>query len=107
MRKQDGFDLGGVDVLSTRDNKVSAAVEDIEVAIFIEIANITRSKPAILKGLGRCLRFIGIARRDGWPLQKNLARLTRSRWPVIIHNAQVDRSERASGGSGLAFCVCW
>src|SRR5437660_12110540 len=61
MGSQDGFDLGRVDILTSGDDKVCAAVEDIEVAICIKVADVTCGEPAILKLTGCCLRSAGIA----------------------------------------------
>ena len=97
MGLQDGFDFGRVDILSTGDYEVSPAVKDIEVAFVIKVADITCSKPAVLKCLSRYLGAFGIAGGDGWAFQKYLTRLTRGSWLMIVQNAQLYGSEWAAG----------
>src|SRR5947209_11378960 len=91
MGSQDGFDLGRVDILTTGDDKVYAAVEDIEVAICIKVADVACGEPAVLKRLSCCLWFASIARSDGWAFQQYLAGLARRCRPVIMQDAQLDR----------------
>src|SRR6266566_1815720 len=97
MGSQDGFDLGRVDILTSGDDKVCAAVEDIEVAICIKVADVTCGEPAVLKRRGCRLWSSGIARGDGWAFQQYLARLARRSWPVIMQDAQLDRKEWTAG----------
>jgi hypothetical protein len=51
MREQDRLDLGRIDILATRDNKVIATIQDVEITILIQITDITSREPAIMDSL--------------------------------------------------------
>ncbi len=50
---QRGFDLGGVDVLAAADDDVLQAVDDVEVAVGVETAEVAGVEPAVGERLGR------------------------------------------------------
>ena len=56
MFQENGFDLSRVDVFPARNQEVGSAVEDPEFSPGVERANVSRVKPAVDEGLGRCFR---------------------------------------------------
>jgi hypothetical protein len=52
MRLQDGLDLLGIDVLAAADNRVLDPVDDSQVAVRIEDADIAGMQPAVADRLG-------------------------------------------------------
>src|SRR4051812_30956827 len=64
-----GFDLGRVDVLATADDDVLDAVDDEQVAVLVDAADVARVEPAVGERLGRRLVETEVAAHDGRSLQ--------------------------------------
>src|SRR6185312_3813680 len=71
MCQEYAFDFGGIDILAAGDDQIRAAIEDVKIAVCVEIAQISGTEPAILQCLSRCVRPIGVTWRDCRALQVN------------------------------------
>src|SRR5215218_4428254 len=74
-RLEFGLDVGGRHVLARRvDDQLLLAVNDLEVAVLVEVADVAAHEEAVLgEGLLGLLRLIPIARHDAGPLDEHLA----------------------------------
>ena len=67
---QDFLDLPGEDVIAGNNQHFLLSATDVQVAVFIQLAYITRIQPAVAQGLGRFLRTLAVAAHDlgtGYP----------------------------------------
>ena len=70
---QDGLELGGIDVLATRDHHVLLAVVDPEAAVGIAVADVARPVPAALQRRRRRPRIVPVARHHVGPAHQDFA----------------------------------
>jgi len=86
--QQGGLDLGRVDVLAAGDDQVVAPVDDVEVALRVEAAEVAGPQPgALLAG-----RLVDVTGADRRPAGQDLADLARAGV-----DAQLGREERLAG----------
>src|SRR5258708_26634085 len=91
MLVKDGFDLAGIDILSTRHDQVLHAVEDVEIAVRVAVADVARSKHSVLKREPGLLWIVPVAAHDIGAARHQLTTLSRSEFPSgCVHIAQVD-----------------
>src|SRR5882762_9070039 len=64
MLVDDRFDLAGINIFATCDDHVFQAVEDIEIALRILIADVSRAKHSVSKCKSRVLRIVPVAPHD-------------------------------------------
>src|SRR6266567_8744137 len=64
MFVDDGFDFTGIDIFAACDDHVFQAVEDVEIAVRILIADVSRAKHSISKCEGRVLRIVPVGPHD-------------------------------------------
>src|SRR5690242_2460993 len=103
MREQGGLDLGGIDVLAAGDDEVGATVEDVEVTVRVQVAEVAGGEPAIAEGGGGLVGAIVVAGGDGGTAQGNLAGSAGGGGRAFLcEDAELDRCERAAGGAELA-----
>src|SRR5207302_7843347 len=97
MLVKNRLDLGGVDILATRDNHVLQAVQDVEITVRILTADVSRTKEAVPERKSGFLRILPIATRDIRAPSHQFARLTgRNFCSCLVHDPQVDLGTRAS-----------
>src|ERR1700731_3107335 len=61
MFVDDRFDLAGINIFATCDDHVFQAVEDVEIAVRILIADVSRAKHSVSKRESRVLRIVPVA----------------------------------------------
>lgn len=118
--EQGGLDLGGIDIFAAGDDQVVAAVEDVEVAFGIEVADVAGGEPAIVDGGGGSVGTMVIAGGDAGTFEVDGA--GRIRWKdgaeggrggvwhndisftrgvvmgsVVLHDADLELDEGATG----------
>src|SRR5580704_7856733 len=100
MLVKDGFDLAGIDILSTRDDQVLHAIEDVEIAVRVAVADVARAKRSVLKGEAGLPWIVPVATHDTGAPRQQLATLSRSELlSGSVHDMQVDAGARpATGG---------
>src|SRR6476661_808756 len=81
MLVNDGFDLAGIDILSAGDDHVFHAVEDIEIAVRVAVANVARPKQSVLKREPGLLRIVPVTAHDVGAARHQLTALSRSELP--------------------------
>src|ERR1700692_3127491 len=64
MSVDDRFDLAGINIFAACDDHVFQAVEDVEIAVRILIADVSRAKHSVLKCESRVLRIVPVAPHD-------------------------------------------
>src|SRR5882762_9269505 len=64
MFVDDRFDLAGINIFPACDDHVFQAVEDIEIALRILIADVSRAKHSVSKCKSRVLRIVPVAPHD-------------------------------------------
>src|SRR5579859_600124 len=64
MLVDDRFDLAGINIFAACDDHVLQAVEDVEIAVRILIADISRAKHSVSKRESRVLRIIPVTPHD-------------------------------------------
>src|SRR6266481_3447270 len=64
MFVDDRFDLGGVNIFATCDDHVFQAVKDVEIAVGIPIADVSRTKHSVSKCESGVLRIVPVAPHD-------------------------------------------
>src|ERR1700687_1932571 len=64
MFVDDRFDLAGINIFATCDDHVFQAVEDVEIAVRILIADVSRAKHSVSKCESRVLRIVPVAPHD-------------------------------------------
>src|ERR1700692_3797428 len=64
MSVDDRFDLAGINIFAACDDHVFQAVEDVEIAVRILIADVSRAKHSVSKCESRVLRIVPIAAHD-------------------------------------------
>src|SRR5437667_11134048 len=88
VREQERLDLGRIDILTARDNEIVATIQHIQIAILIQITDITGREPAIMDSLCRSFGAMVIATRDAGTLSTDHPWLTRHRiLPLLIDDA--------------------
>src|SRR5277367_5716940 len=97
MLVDDGFDLAGIDIFATCDNHVFQAVEDIEIAVRILIAHVSRAKPSVSKCESRVFWMVPViphdvgASCDQFPMLPDFHFLSR-----FVFNAKINSWTRPS-----------
>ena len=103
MGEEGGFDFGGYDVFAAADDEVATPLEDPEVTVVVEAAQVAGVQPAIAQSAGRFLRLIVVAAHDGGAAHEDLAHgAGRQRLAIVAGNAHVGEEEGAAAGSRLA-----
>src|SRR5277367_2689981 len=64
MLADDGFDLAGINIFATCDNHVLQAVEDVEIAVRILIAYVSRAKHSLSKCESRVFWMVPVIPHD-------------------------------------------
>src|ERR1700752_2470163 len=99
MLVNDGFDLAGIDVLSTRDDHVLQAVDDVEIAVGVAVADVARSKHSVSEREPGFLRTVPVTAHDIRPARHQLATVSRSELASgSVHDSQVDAGTRPATG---------
>src|ERR1035438_910751 len=95
MRTQHRCDLGAVDVLTTRDDHVGLAVDDVEVSLVVHAAEVTGVEPAVGEGPLVGLGHAPVALHHGRSAVDDLPDLAhRHIVPVLVDDAQIGRASR-------------
>lgn len=93
MLAQDGFHLSRVNIFAPADNDIIAPLDQPEVAVVIQIPNITGEKFAVADGLGRSCRIFVITGHHRRAAHHNFALFTRRhRDTRFIGNTRVNIS---------------
>src|ERR1700748_3437831 len=87
MLVNDGLDLAGIDILSTRDDHVLRAVEDVEIAVRVAAADVARSKHSVLERELGLLRIVPVSGHDVGAARHQLATLS---WSKLLSGAVHD-----------------
>ena len=72
----DALDLLGVDVLASADDHVLGSVDEHQVSVLVEAADVAGVQPAVDEGLGGLLGSVQVAAHDVRPRDEYLAGLT-------------------------------
>src|SRR6266699_3377836 len=64
MSVENCFDFAGINIFATCDNHVFQAVKDVEIAVRILIADVSRAKHSVSKCESRVLRIVPVAPHD-------------------------------------------
>src|ERR1700730_3223132 len=91
MLVNDGFDLAGVDVFAARDDHVLQAVENVEIAVGVAIADVSRTEHSVLERAARFLRIIPVAAHDIGAARHQFTMLPGFNLPAqLVHDPHVD-----------------
>src|SRR5579875_497074 len=97
------FNVTRVDVESTANNQVFFALDDVQVAVFIEAAHIAGMQPAIAQGRLCLFGHVVVALHDIRPARDDLAHLAGGNGLIIvIHDAYLNTIDRLAHGTRLA-----
>ncbi|MNY32509.1 hypothetical protein D3C86_1667300 [compost metagenome] len=88
------FDFVRVNVFPATDDHVLDTVDDIQKAVFIEVATIARVHPAVAQGLGSLFRLVPVAEHDAGTSDDDFAGA--SFWQLI--SFRIDDTHFAVGG---------
>ena len=102
---QDVLDLLRVDVLPAPDDHVLHPVDEHEVAVAVEVADIAGVQPAVVQRRVRLGRAVEVAAHDVGTAHEDLAGAAGRRLPVVAEHGDVDAGERLADGSGFARSV--
>src|SRR3954451_23875916 len=99
MLVNNGFDLSAIDILSTRDDHVFHAVEDVEKAVRVAVANVARSKHSVSKREPGLLRIVPVTAHNIGAACHELTTVSRSELPSgFVHDTHVDARTRPATG---------
>ena len=87
MHDEAGLDFGGVDVHASRDDGERCPVCQVEVAVIIQISDITEGRPVLVLGMAAPLRFLWILvvfERGEFLLEVDQARRARRNLPAEV-----------------------
>ncbi|MCY1366281.1 hypothetical protein D9M69_531700 [compost metagenome] len=92
------FHLDGIDVEAARDDHVLLAVHQVDVAFFVDIAEVSRLPESVLELGGSCLRVLVVAGNHAAAARPDLADRARCRVvAVVVDDPDLDvRLEPAS-----------
>src|SRR6185312_1321571 len=103
---EDVLDLLRVDVLPAPDDQVLDPVDQGQIAVVVEPADITGVQPAAAQDLRRLLRPAEVAAHDVRPADDHLARLPGGQQPVsLVHHPDVDAGYWQADAARLAYAV--
>src|SRR4051812_1834380 len=106
MLVNDGFDLAGVNVFAARNDHVLQAVENVEIAVGIAIADVSRTEHSVLERAARFLRTIPVAAHDIGAAGHQFTLVPRSELSSgSIHDPQVDAGTGPATGRQPRLCV--
>src|SRR3954447_3114219 len=99
MLVNNGFDLAAIDILSTRDDHVFHAVEDVEIAVRVAVANVAGSKHSVSKREPGLLGIVPVTAHNIGPARHELTTESRSELPSgLAHDAHVAARARPATG---------
>src|SRR5260221_2588118 len=97
MLVQYRFDFAAIDVLATCDDHVFQAIEDVEVALGIPIANVAGPEEPVTERARGLVRAVPVAAHDVRAARHQLPRLTDAELPSrLIDDAHLDARARAA-----------
>ena len=103
VRLEHGFDFAGRDVLATADDEVLLAVDQHDVAVVVEVADVTGPQPAVLQGGGGLGRLVQVAAHDVRTSRDHLAIVAHGQWRAVgVDDADLEPAERLADGAGTA-----
>ncbi len=102
MGVEDVLDLLRVDVLTTADDHVLDPVDEDEVAVGVEVADVAGVQPAILEGAGRLFGLVEVAAHDVGAADDHLALPFGRGPPVDVEQGDLLAGQREPHGAGLA-----
>src|SRR6185437_6527703 len=92
---QDFLDLARVDVVAAPDDQVLFAVDDVEVAVFVDPGQVPAAEPAVGDRLGGGLGLAQVALHHVGALDDDLADLSlRSRLSLVVDQAHLHALDR-------------
>ena len=111
QRHDRGLDFGTVDIEAPGNDHVLLPVHDVDVAVFIQVADIPRMVPAMCADFRRRLRHLVIARANQGSADNDLSPLACwKNFAAVVHDGEMHRRGRLattgqpfrmhSGGSG-------
>ncbi len=100
--EQGRLNLGGIDVLATRDDQVAAAIRHVEVAFVVTVAQVAGVEPAVAQGGGAGFGIADVAAGDGWAAEQDLAHFAGCRLAPGDVNAQAHRQQGLACRTQLA-----
>src|SRR5262249_19876098 len=96
------LDLRRVDVLAARDDQVVAAVDDVQVPLMVQVAQVAGVQPAVPECARGLVRAIDVAGGDHRATDENLADLAGRRWLAVSIDPELGWQERLAGRARLA-----
>src|SRR5262245_51806484 len=88
MLRGDLLNIARIDLHATGDDHVFLAINEVEVAFVVEIAQIAGKNPALADRLRCQLRLLVVTRHHDWPAPRDLANLARcGLTPIVAHDA--------------------
>src|SRR5215216_4316019 len=79
MLAKDSLDFSRVDVLATGDYEIIPSVDDVEIAVAVEVAQISSAKPAVVQITGFRRMVANVTGNDCWSPDFDLADFPRRR----------------------------
>ena len=100
---EDGFELGGIDVLAARDHDVLLAVVDVVEAVGVLVADVAGAQPAVGEGVGGRLGIAPVAGHQIGAAEPDLARLALGHVAALgVDDARLAVGGRLAAGADLA-----
>src|SRR3954465_8699851 len=99
MLVNNGFDLAAIDILSTRGDHAFRAVEDVEKAVRVAVANVAGSKHSVSKREAGLLRIVPVTAHNIRAARHELTAVSRSELPSgFVHDTHVNARARPATG---------
>ncbi len=94
------LDVGGVHVVAAPDDDVLRSADDVEVAVAVELAEITRDQPAVAPGLRRGFGVVVVLALAAGHLEADLSDLSgRQRVAVVADDLDHGRRSDLTDGA--------
>ena len=101
VRLEHRFDLAGRDVLATADDEVLLAVDQHEVAVVVEVADVTGPQPAVLQRGGGLGRLVQVTAHDVRTSRDHLAVVPDGERPAVgVDDADLEPAEWLADRAG-------
>ncbi|MNC51907.1 hypothetical protein D3C75_1012240 [compost metagenome] len=99
MRRQCRFNLHRVHIETAADDHVLQAVDDVQIALGIEVAQVTRLPGSVLELCRRRFRILVVTLNNGFAADPNLAGFSNGQWITLrVCDENFDPGRWASGG---------
>ena len=100
------LDLAGIDVVAAADDQVLLAIDDEEVAVLVDLREVTGVEPAAAHRLGRRVGTLPVALHHVRALDDDLPHLAlRDLLVVLVEDLHLDVADRRADRAGLALAV--